>query len=54
MMSMDAIRVHAEEGKEHGKIGGNVPLETNVAPLRQMTAYEQCKKVGVMLNPPLH
>jgi hypothetical protein len=24
MISMDTIHVHAEEGKEHGKIGGNI------------------------------
>jgi hypothetical protein len=28
MMFMDAIHVHVEEG-EHGKVGGNTPLETN-------------------------
>jgi hypothetical protein len=25
MISMDAIHVHVEKGKEHGKIGGNIP-----------------------------
>ncbi len=29
MMSMDAIHVHVEERREHGKVGGNVALETN-------------------------
>jgi len=29
MMSMDAIHAHAEEGAEHGKVGGNILLETN-------------------------
>jgi hypothetical protein len=29
MMSMDAIHVHAEEKGQHGKIRGNIPLETN-------------------------
>jgi hypothetical protein len=29
MMSMDAIHVHVKEGGEHGKVGGNVALETN-------------------------
>ncbi len=42
MMSMDAIHVHVKKGREHGKVGGNIPL-------RQMTAYEQCMKVGAML-----
>jgi len=26
---MDAINVHVEERREHGKVGGNVALETN-------------------------
>jgi hypothetical protein len=25
MISMDAIHVHVEKGKEHGKIKGNIP-----------------------------
>jgi hypothetical protein len=29
MMFMDAIDVHAEKGREHDKVGGNIPLETN-------------------------
>jgi hypothetical protein len=29
MMFMDAILVHVKEGREHGKLGGNIPLETN-------------------------
>jgi hypothetical protein len=41
MMSMDATHVHAEEGREHGKIRGNIT-----------PAYEHYMKVGVMLNPP--
>ncbi len=28
-MSMDEIRVHVEDGGEHGKVGGNAALETN-------------------------
>jgi hypothetical protein len=24
---MDAIHVHVKEGKEHGKFGGDIPLE---------------------------
>jgi hypothetical protein len=45
MMSMDAIHVHAEKGGKRGKVGATLSL-------RQMTTYEQCMKVGVMLNPP--
>jgi hypothetical protein len=26
---MDVIHVHVEEGKEHGKVGGNVAPKTN-------------------------
>jgi hypothetical protein len=26
---MDEIRVHVEDGGEHGKVGGNAALETN-------------------------
>jgi hypothetical protein len=29
MMCMDAIHVNVEGGGEHGKVGGNVALETN-------------------------
>jgi hypothetical protein len=29
MMFMDAIHVHAEKGRKHGKVGGNIPFETN-------------------------
>jgi hypothetical protein len=29
MMFMDVIHVHAKEGGKHGKVGGNIPLETN-------------------------
>jgi hypothetical protein len=29
MMSMDAIHVHAKKGGEHGKVRGNIPLDTN-------------------------
>jgi len=29
MMFMDVIHVHSKEGKEHGKVRGNIPLETN-------------------------
>jgi hypothetical protein len=29
MMSMDEIHVHVKEGGEHGKVGGNIPFETN-------------------------
>jgi hypothetical protein len=29
MMSMDVIYVHANEGKEHGKVEGNTTPETN-------------------------
>ncbi len=28
-MFMDAIHVHAKEGGEHGKVRGNIPIETN-------------------------
>jgi hypothetical protein len=28
-MSMDAIDVHVNEGREHGKVKGNTTLETN-------------------------
>jgi hypothetical protein len=45
MMFVDAIHVHVKKGGEHNKVGGNIPL-------RQITAYEQCMKVGVMLTPP--
>ncbi len=44
MMSMDVIHVHVEKEGKHGKINGN-----NVH--KQMTTYEQCMKVGVVLNP---
>jgi hypothetical protein len=43
MMFMDAIHVLAEKGREHGKVGDNIPLKTN--------AYERCMKVGLVLNP---
>jgi hypothetical protein len=26
---MDEIHVHVKEGGEHGKVGGNIPFETN-------------------------
>ncbi len=29
MISMDAIHVHVEEGRKHGKVRGNTSLETN-------------------------
>jgi hypothetical protein len=29
MMFMDVIHVHAKEGGKHGKVGGNIPPETN-------------------------
>jgi hypothetical protein len=29
MMSMDAIHVYVKEGREHGKVGNNTPLEIN-------------------------
>jgi hypothetical protein len=29
MMSMDAIHVHAKEGRKHGEVGGNIAPKTN-------------------------
>jgi hypothetical protein len=47
IMSMDAIHVHAQEEE-------NMTKSRATFLLKQMTTYEQCKKAGVILNPPLH
>jgi hypothetical protein len=43
MMSMNAIHVHAVEGRKHGKFKATLPL-------RHMITYEWCMKVCAMLN----